>query len=160
MRAGDLWFRFRPAGAPGAASATGVPVDRDADLDAELRPLFAELARTERECSDIVECAALDAAERRSRAAEEARSLVRAAAERVDCERADAMVQVRRRGEQEAAATLAAAQDEVAQVRLRADEQMQPCLDLVIASVEALLDAMVADAADERRAHERRAGSP
>jgi hypothetical protein len=36
--------RFRPAGAPGAATATGVPIDRREAARAELEPVFAALA--------------------------------------------------------------------------------------------------------------------
>ena len=48
-RVRDVLYRFRPAGAPGAASSAGVPVDRSADLAAELEPVFALLADTEQE---------------------------------------------------------------------------------------------------------------
>jgi hypothetical protein len=40
----DWLDRFRPAGAPGAATATGVPVDRREAARAELEPVFAALA--------------------------------------------------------------------------------------------------------------------
>lgn len=51
---GDFLSRFRPAGAPGAASRAGVPADRAAELSAELEPVLALLADTEAECNRIV----------------------------------------------------------------------------------------------------------
>ncbi|HEX9033118.1 MAG TPA: hypothetical protein VF834_14860 [Streptosporangiaceae bacterium] len=51
---GDFLSRFRPAGAPGAASRAGVPADRTAELSAELEPVLALLAETEAECNRIV----------------------------------------------------------------------------------------------------------
>jgi hypothetical protein len=51
---GDFLNRFRPAGAPGAASRIGVPADRAAELSAELEPVLAMLAATEAECSRLV----------------------------------------------------------------------------------------------------------
>ena len=53
-RVRDLLYRFRPSGAPGAATAAGVPVDRTAKLAAELDPVFARLADTEEECAAIL----------------------------------------------------------------------------------------------------------
>ena len=71
-RVRDVLYRFRPAGAPGAASAAGVPVDRAADLAAELEPLLAQLATTERTVAGIREQAIRDAAEIRARDVERA----------------------------------------------------------------------------------------
>jgi hypothetical protein len=51
---GDFLNRFRPAGAPGAASQVGVPADRAAELSAELSPVLARLAATEAECAWII----------------------------------------------------------------------------------------------------------
>jgi hypothetical protein len=42
----DVLDRFRPIGAPGAATAAGVPVDRRAGVEAELEPVFEALAPT------------------------------------------------------------------------------------------------------------------
>ena len=53
VRVREVLHSFRPAGAPGAAGAVGVPADRGADLAAELEPEFAQLASTERECARI-----------------------------------------------------------------------------------------------------------
>jgi hypothetical protein len=50
----DLLNRFRPIGAPGSASRTGVPADRAAELAAELEPVLTLLAATEEECAAMV----------------------------------------------------------------------------------------------------------
>jgi hypothetical protein len=49
----DLLERFRPAGAPGAATPAGVPSDRATALSDELGPVLALLADTEQECARI-----------------------------------------------------------------------------------------------------------
>jgi uncharacterized membrane protein YccC len=145
VRARDLLYRFRPAGAPGAASATGVPADRVADLATELQPLFAELVRTERECADIIARASVTAADRHTQAVDRAGGLVAAARERVDGERAAAVARVRERGNEESAAALAAAERDAAQVRRRAEERMQSFVDSVLTSVGGLVGEPVGD---------------
>jgi V/A-type H+/Na+-transporting ATPase subunit D len=47
----DLLERFRPAGTPGAAAPAGVPYDRGAALEDELRPVLALLSPTEERCA-------------------------------------------------------------------------------------------------------------
>jgi hypothetical protein len=136
----ELLHRFRPAGAPGAASATGVPADRGADLAAELQPLFARLTVTEQECGLIVQQAQAAADQVRARAAQRARALVLAAQQRVDGERAAVAAQARQRGEEESAATLASAADQAALVRRRAVERLPAQVDAVMAGVQALID--------------------
>ena len=44
-RVSDLLYRFRPSGAPGAATQAGVPADRARDLAEELEPVFASVAQ-------------------------------------------------------------------------------------------------------------------
>jgi len=61
-RVRDLLYRFRPSGAPGGASATGVPIDRAATVAAELEPLFGQLAEVERRCDGIQDAASRDVA--------------------------------------------------------------------------------------------------
>ena len=75
-RVRDILFRFRPAGARVPAAEAGVPVDRAADLAAELEPLFAQLADAEAECAAFVERAQTTAAGRRERDAQAADSIV------------------------------------------------------------------------------------
>jgi uncharacterized membrane protein YccC len=161
MRARDVLYRFRPAGAPGAASATGVPADRVADLTAELQPLFAELTRTERECADIIARAGLAAAQVHAQAMDRAAGLVPVARERVDGERAAAVARVRERGAQESAAALAAAEQDAAQVHRRAEERMASFVDSVLASVGELVDTLMGEpVADPPGPGDRPGGGP
>jgi hypothetical protein len=50
----DLLNRFRPIGPPGSASRTGIPVDRAAELVAELEPVLTMLATTQARCAAVV----------------------------------------------------------------------------------------------------------
>jgi len=138
-RARDLLYRFRPAASPGAASAAGVPVDRAADLAAELEPLFRQLASTERECAETREQARLDAERIRARETDRARGIVTGANARTLAERAAATAQSRQRAETESAALLAAAEREAAAVRERAAERMPEYVARVVAAVRGLL---------------------
>jgi hypothetical protein len=85
-RVRDFLYRFRPAGAPGAAAEAGVPIDRTAELTAELEPLFASLARTERECANIRDHAKADAAAIRDQQADLARGVISAGEARTAAE--------------------------------------------------------------------------
>jgi vacuolar-type H+-ATPase subunit H len=85
-QARDFLDRFRPAGAPGAASRAGVPADRAAELASELEPVLALLAGTDAECRRIIATAQREAEQIGERAREqaaavaaEARRLARAA---------------------------------------------------------------------------------
>ena len=140
-RVRDLLYRFRPAGAPGAASATGVPADRSADLAAELAPLFARLADTERECAQILERAHRDVTAIRAGDAERARSTVASAAERATAERADAAARACERGAGKAADVRAAAEREAAALEMRTAERIPPMVADVVASVSGFIDA-------------------
>lgn len=80
----NLLDRFRPAGAPGAPSAAGVPADRRASAAAELAPVFAALASTARQCAALRAAAADDGARQEAEAIEQARTLV--ARSRVDAQ--------------------------------------------------------------------------
>lgn len=139
-RVRDVLYRFSPAGAPGAASSAGVPVDRVADLGAELAPVFALLAATEQECQDLLEAAERDAAAIRAEADRRARDVVEAARGQVDARRAAA---VARAGQQEAverARSTAAAGREVAELRERAVRQTPSLVAAAVAGVLALVD--------------------
>jgi len=152
-RVRDLLYRFRPAGAPGAAGAAGVPVDRSADLAAELEPLFAELVGTERECAQISEQARQDAIGLRAREAERARTVVTAAGAQVQVERAAVAAQSQQRAEAEFATEVAAAACEAAALRDRARERMPVCVARVVESIRELIgdtDTRPASARPER----------
>src|SRR5690242_15475142 len=68
----DLLQRFRPAGAPGAASGAAVPADRVAEATRELAPVFEELAGTSLEAAGLRERAVAQATRRRRATAEDA----------------------------------------------------------------------------------------
>ena len=72
---GSLLQRFR-GGVPGAPSAAGVPADRRAELDAELAPVFAALAPTERELDGLLDDARVQAERLGAAAREKALDLV------------------------------------------------------------------------------------
>lgn len=119
-RVRDLLYRFRPAGAPGPASAAAVPADHAADRAAELEPVFAVLAETEARCAALREEAGRAAQGRRDRARETARSLVQDAEARAPSERADAAARVAAEAAGESTATLDAAHAEAARLLERA----------------------------------------
>lgn len=139
-RVRDLLQRFRPAGAPGAASRTGVPVDRRADLAAELAPLFAQLASTERLCADIRDRSQHDLADIRARDTERASRILAAASARIEAERAASTVAIQHRAEAESVAELTAAQHAAAELQRRALERMPAYVERVVAAVYELLD--------------------
>jgi hypothetical protein len=90
----DLLQRFRPAGAPGAATATGVPADRIEERDVELAPVFDLLADTVAESTKIRREAAVEAEWRRQRAREAAVARVAAARLEADSIRAQTLTEV------------------------------------------------------------------
>lgn len=152
VRVRDVLHSFRPAGAPGAAGAAGVPADRSADLAAELEPVFAQLASTEQECANTAVRASEAAAKVRARDAERARASLAAARERMDAERAAAVAQMRPNALAKSTAAAVAAEREAAEIRRHAGEHMGSYVDLVVASVGSLID-------DEQFSDEQRPGA-
>ena len=135
----DVLYRFRPAGTPGRASAAAVPVDRAADLIAELEAVFATLTPVESSCDDMVQAARATAATTTAAAAAEADRVVARAHERVGAERARAGQQARERLAADSAAVMAAAGAEVDQHRLRTNALLPGYVDRVVASLSPLL---------------------
>jgi hypothetical protein len=84
----DLLQRFRPAGAPGAATASGVPADRVAERDAELAPVFARLADPVAQAARIRQDALVEAERRRLIARDAAAARVAAARQDAEAIRA------------------------------------------------------------------------
>ena len=140
VRVRDVLHGFRPAGATGAAGDAGVPADRGADLAAELEPVFAHLASTERECARIAARAGQAAAKVRAREAERARGTIAAARERMDAERAAAVAQMRPNALEKSTAAAVAAEREAAEIRRHAVERMGSYVDLIVVSVDRLID--------------------
>jgi len=140
-RARDLLNRFRPSGTPGAAGAAGVPVDRAAGAAAELAPLFAALAPTERRCEELLAEAEADARRIRREAEEEAARLVAVARDRQATERAAVLTELRARRSADAAADADAARRQATEVRARAEARMAGCVADVVAAVRSLVAA-------------------
>ncbi len=115
----DLLDRFRPAGAPGAPTAAGVPADRLAGVTVELEPVFAALAGVVGECAEVRAAASVEAARRTEEAAEQARAVVARARARESGERASAAALLRQRAAADAAALAAGTEREVDEVRGR-----------------------------------------
>jgi hypothetical protein len=141
----ELLNRFRPAGAPGAAGGAGVPVDRRAELTAELVPVFAALADTAAEVGKI-RSAGTDRAERRRREATgEAARIVARARMRSEADRADAFAAAR-------ADTANAAADLIDRGRREADEVRRRTGTAMAGYVADLVDAALAEVFDRGQA--------
>lgn len=112
-RARDLLERFRPAGAPGGATAAGMPTDRVADAEAELAPVLAALAPTQSECAAIVATARAEAAALIARAKEQARSLDETTRQRLPAERAAAAARAVAADRELAASSAASVQEQL-----------------------------------------------
>ena len=134
----DLLARFRPVGAPGAAAPAGVPADRGAERERELRPVFEELAATEMTAAGIRTDATAEAAALAAAAADAARAIVDAARRDAEAHRAEAAAAVLRQAELDAAATRAAAGREADEIGARAQQRLG---DLVARVVDRVLDA-------------------
>ncbi|HET8680705.1 MAG TPA: hypothetical protein VFM54_02345 [Micromonosporaceae bacterium] len=138
-RVRELLERFRPAGAPGAASGAGVPADRRAGVEAELEPVFAALDEAQRECARIREDAAVRAAARRVEVAERARAIVARARAGTPAERAAAAAETRRRGQHEIASIISHAEDDAEVVRRSAQRRQADLVARVVDTVRAQL---------------------
>jgi hypothetical protein len=140
----DLLDRFRPAGAPGAATGAGVPVDRRAGAEAELEPVFAALAATARECAGIRARARQEADRLTRSAAEQAELLVARARAAEQAERAAAASALRRDAQADLAAVAAAAERTADRVRREAEEHMPGLVAAVRDRVRAELTGLAA----------------
>lgn len=141
----ELLDRFRPAGAPGAASAAGVPADRQRTASAELDPVFAALADVVAKCAGLRATAVRDAARREAEAAEKARVLVARARADAPAQRAAAAARLREGGAAEATRILDRAAAEADAIRRRAQERRPDLVDRVVAQVRRDLAALVGD---------------
>jgi vacuolar-type H+-ATPase subunit H len=135
----DVLYRFRPAGAPGAASATGVPKDRRSDAAAELEPLFTAIEPTERSVEAIARRATDEAARIRAEGETRAAEILTAAAARASSEQAAAVAQAQQHSEAEAQALMESARAEAAALLDRAHARMPECVAQVVDAVSTLL---------------------
>jgi vacuolar-type H+-ATPase subunit E/Vma4 len=116
--------RLRPSGTPGAPSAAGVPVDRMAEVAAELEPVFAALDDAQAEAARIRAEGRQEASRRREQGLEEARSVLDEATRRSGAERADAAALVKARSESVVRDITAAAQRDADGIRATAEERL------------------------------------
>jgi regulator of protease activity HflC (stomatin/prohibitin superfamily) len=123
-RARDLLARFRPVGAPGAATPPGVPADRRADRERELRPVFEQLEATEAEAAHIRAEGSAAAAAAGAAADDQAAAIVAAAHRQADAYRANAAAGALRRAAEDAAVTHAEAVARAATVARRAEQRL------------------------------------
>ena len=148
----DLLERFRPAGAPGAATPAGVPSDRSAALSDELGPVLAMLADTEQECARIRREGDDLAARVRADAAARAAATLAGGRDRADAARAEVVELQHRRSKADAERELSQAHRTIAAIE-RTSRAGVP--DLVARVVEAvrsdLLATSDADAFEEVR---------
>ena len=86
---GDILRRFRFHGVPGAPAPAGVPVDRTAEIEAELTPVFALLEAAQFRATALVEEAMAETAHRRAAAAEQALAILVEARSQADAARAE-----------------------------------------------------------------------
>jgi hypothetical protein len=142
-RVRDLLYRFRPVGTPGAASATGVPADRVANLTVELEPLFALLVATERDRAAIIETAERDAAAIRARDAERARVIVASARSRASAERAAVSAKAGQGAMVRSADLLAAAERDAVKLREVATSRIPSYVAAVLASTRTSVEAQL-----------------
>lgn len=91
--------RLRPSGTPGAPSAAGVPVDRVAEVAAELQPVFDALDSVQADAERIRQQAAEQAKRLREDGNERAQSIAADATQRASAERAAAAAAVEARRE-------------------------------------------------------------
>lgn len=138
-RVRDLLYRFRPAGAPGAAGQAGVPADRGAESAAELEPLFAWLADTEEDCREMVAQARRDAAQIQELGQRQAQAVVADAGRRAEVERSATAAQLSQDGERAADAERRKAEAAVSALHQRAAETMPAYVDAVVSRVAVLI---------------------
>jgi vacuolar-type H+-ATPase subunit H len=134
----EILRRFRLHNVPGAPAATGVPVDRTAELDSELEPVFSALEGAQRHAADLVEAATRAAASRRSDAVEKGRRLVAEAHARTGPARAEAASALLARADGERTRLLAAARMEVERIGLVTGERSPALVDEVVRRVLSL----------------------
>jgi vacuolar-type H+-ATPase subunit H len=141
----DFLDRFRPAGAPGAASA-GVPVDRAGELAAELAPVLALLTDTNAECGRLIASAERDARRIVAEARTQAAAVTADAGRRARSAREEAARQALAEARAEAAEAEAAAGRQAALVRELAAERMPALVSQAVSLVRNLPEPTQADA--------------
>ena len=129
----DFLARFRPAGAPGAASRVGVAADRAHELSAELEPVLALLAATHAECEHMVAEARRDARQIAEEAREQSAAIGAAARRRAEAVQAAAAEEVLAAARAQAATAARDAEQAAQHPRHAAERRID---ELVSAAVE------------------------
>jgi hypothetical protein len=143
----DLLQRFRPAGAPGPATATGVPADRVAERAAELEPVFESLGSTTAEVARIRREAVVEAEHRRERAREQAVARVADARLEADAIRATTLAGAQSDAEAAARAGVAAAATRAEAITARSLARLDGDVEEVVRRVRAALAATTVERA-------------
>jgi hypothetical protein len=146
----DVLDRFRPAGAPGAASAAGVPTDRQASLVAELEPVFTALARDEWHAAEVRRVGALYARVLAEQARRQAEAELAQARTQAPAQRAQAAADLRQRAEAELADIGEQAGRAAEAVRERAGQRIGGLLIQVLRQVRTDIKALAAQADPDR----------
>jgi flagellar biosynthesis/type III secretory pathway protein FliH len=120
---GGILRQFR-GGVPGAPVSAGVPVDRRAELEAELAPVLARLDQSVREAEAIVAGARAEAERRRALAVEQATQLVARARAAAEAERRRAASERLAGADAARQSLLDAAAAEVERINRRAQERV------------------------------------
>ena len=139
---GEILRRFRIHGVPGAPVAAGVPVDRGAQFEAELTPVFSALEEAQHDAEDLVGAATREAARLRADAAERGHRLVAAARGDAASARSEGAQSVLTQAERECIALLAAAATEVDRISRVAAERTPAVVDHVVRWVFTLGDPL------------------
>jgi len=127
----DFLRRFRFRGVPGAPGA-GVPADRVAALQQELRPVFDVLEDAQRRANEIIAQAERQAHERRQAASAEAAQLMVEARLRADAERARAAAEHVAGAEAEQRRLLDEAVKQAERIDSLAPARLPPLVDEVV----------------------------
>jgi hypothetical protein len=134
--------RFRPAGAPGAATATGVPFDRREAARAELEPVFAALADDINRAARTRDAMTEQASRRRAEGRVAARALI---ADALSSEQAERRAEEARLSQVVLAQTQARREQasiQVQEVRDRATQRRPAVLSEIVARVRADIDEL------------------
>jgi vacuolar-type H+-ATPase subunit H len=138
----DVLDRFRPAAAPGAAAAGGVPADRGAEQAAELAPVFELLRADEQRARSIRDHAAERAEQVRAAARERAAAIVEQARYDTEAVRARIVAQARVTAESEQAMAAQNAERDAESLRQRAEALMPGCVARVRAELDRVLGGL------------------
>jgi len=132
---GDILRRFRFPGVPGAPAPVGVPVDRGAQLETELEPVFAALTAAQDRAREVVEAAGADAALRRAQSSEQVRRLLVRAREDADAARKETVAVQLARAHERRSELMAEAREEAERIRRVAAERAPRLVDEIVRQV-------------------------